>query len=204
MRKWPTISVERAVEISEEAVSVRRIYCDYDDEKFFKMTDFLEFVCGDTAEWKIKLFASSQGQDFKRKAGVVALGTRATITVDERIWEGAKRGERFFNYMLAHEVGHLLLNHHAQNAVTKNFQLYQGPNGLVNVPPTAEELEANYAAVFLQCGVALLDPRWDAMELARRAFSDPTWVKKAMRAVRVEEFRKQLNRPKPVRKRIVL
>lgn len=201
MGKRPTLSTRRAVEIFEEALSVRRLFCG--DGEFFRMTDFWQHLCDKEGRWKINAYGSSQNDDFKRKAGVIAFQDRATLTVDERLWEGARRGTLFFNFMLAHEAGHLMLDHHAKGAVTKHFQLF-GPTGLSNVPPTDEELETNYAAVFLQCGVALLDDRWTALELARRAHCDPLYVEKALRAVRVPEFQRLLNRPRPKRERVIL
>ena len=96
------------------------------------------------------------------------------------------------------------LNHHAMNAVTKHFQLFSGPRGMSNVPPTLEELEANYAAVFLQCGVALEDLRWDSAPLASRAFSDIEYVKLAQRAVRLEVFQRELRRPRQRYPRVIL
>lgn len=197
MRKGPVISIPRAVEVFKEAIDVRRRY--RPDGTFFLMSDFWEFLCEESETWSIKRHHSDKAEDFKRKAGVVAFDGRVTLSVDERLWVGAMRGNGFFNFLLAHELGHLVLDHHAKGAVTKNFQLYAGPNGMSNLPPTVEELETNFAAVFLQCGVALLDTRWSAMELARRAFSDADYVKKAQRAVRLDSFQQLLSRPKPER-----
>lgn len=202
MKKRPILSVKRAAEIYEEAISCRREYCA--DSSFFRATDLWEYLCEKSDTWKIKTYRSGETEDFKRKAGVVAFDDRVTLTLDETLWADAKRGNLFYNFMLAHELGHLVLNHHSSGAVTKNFQLYAGPNGMANVPPTAEELETNYAAAFLQCGVALLDPRWDYLQLAKRAFSDPYYVKKAQMVVRLEAFQRHLNRPRPTRERVVL
>jgi hypothetical protein len=86
----------------------------------------------------------------------------------------------------------------------KNFQLFSGPNGMSNIPPTQEELEANYAAVFFQCGVGLQDARWSATRLADRATSDVEYVKKAQARDRLDVFQRELNRPRPKRERVVL
>lgn len=202
MKSRPTLTTKRAVEIFEEAVAYRRDYCP--DTHFFRMTDFWEYLCEDSDTWSIKKYRSGEKEDFKRKAGVSAFAGRVTLTVDQELWDRAARGVLFFNYLLAHEAGHLILDHHARGAVTKHFQLYAGPNGMANLPPTVEELEANYAAVFFQCGVALLEPRLEALVLARRAYSDPNYVKKAQSAVRLDVFRRLLDRPKPKRERTVL
>jgi len=96
------------------------------------------------------------------------------------------------------------LHHHAKGEVTKHCQLSDGPKGLASLPPTVEEFEANYAGAFLQWGVALLDTRRDALQLARRAISDPRFVEKVQTVVRLGSFQRLLNRPKPNRERVVL
>lgn len=202
MSKRPILSIPRAVEIFEQAIDCRREF--RADSDFFRMTDLWEDLRDEGGMWQIKTYRSDSTEDFKRKAGVVALAGRATLTVDGQLWEKAKKGDLFFNFMLAHEAGHLLLNHHEKGKVTKHFQLYSGANGASNLPPTVEELETNYAAVFLQCGMALFDTRWDALGLARRAFSDPYYVGKAQTVVRLDAFQRLLYRPKPSRERVVL
>jgi hypothetical protein len=201
MKKRPTLSTKRAVEIFEDAVDIRRGYCA--DTDFFRMTEFWEYLCEDSETWSIKRYRSGEKENFKRKAGVIAFAGLLTLTVDQELWDRASKGNLFFNYLLAHEAGHLILNHHAKGAVTKHFELYAGPNFKANIPATVEELEANYAATFFQCGVALLEPRWEALELARRAFSDPYHVEKLQAQVRLDAFRRLLNRPRPKRERVV-
>ena len=202
MKSRPILSTSRAVEIFEETISVRRGYCA--DKDFFRMDEFWEYLCDESGRWSINTYRSNETEDFKRKAGVVAFGDRVTLTVDEKLMARAKQGCKLSNFILAHEVGHLTLNHHARSAVTKNFQLFAGPSGMSNLPPTLEELEANYAAVFFQCGVALSDARWDPIQLAHRAFSDVSYVKKAQAIIRLGEFQRKLCRQKPTFPRVVL
>jgi len=180
---------------------VRRLFCG--DAEFFKMTDYWEDLCEDNDSWRINQYRSGQTEDFARRAGVVEFEDRVTLTVDETLWADAKKGKWFFNFMLAHEAGHLMLDHHSNGAVMKNFKLF-GPDGTANIPPTAEELETNYAAVFLQCGPALAGTRWTDLELARKAYSDPRYIEKARRAMKVQAFQDHLRRPKPSRGRVVL
>ena len=193
MKSVPILTTLRVVDIFEEMISCRRMFCA--DRDFFRMPEFWEDQCDEEGRWTIKTYRSGQLEDFKRKAGVVALDDRVTLTVDERLMENAKQGCKLSNFILAHEMGHVALDHHSTGAVTKHFQLFAGPSGMSNLPPTLEELEANYAAVFLQCGVALLDTAYDAIQLAHRAFSDVHYVKKAQRIVQLEIFRRHLNRP---------
>jgi hypothetical protein len=75
---------------------------------------------------------------------------------------------------------------------------------MANTPPTLEELEANYAAVFFQCGIALADPRWNPLNLARRAFSDPYYVDKAQTIVQLEVFQREFRSTKANLKRVIL
>ncbi len=203
MRKSrPLLSAPRGAEIWTEMLSLRReLYCDSD---FFKMTEVLRTLCDVGEGWSIKTYRSNEMEDFRRRAGVIVFEGEVIISVDERLMENADPGCKLSNFILAHEIGHLALDHHARSAVTKNFQLFAGPSGMVNSPPTQEELEANYAAVFFQCGPALADTRWSPLDLANRAFSDVLYVKKAQAIVRLDVFQRELIRPKPNRERVVL
>jgi hypothetical protein len=164
------------------------------DTEFFKMTDFWDWLCTGSGHWSINLFRSNLGEDYAKKAGVVAFDHRVTLTADEELWDRAAQGCRLANFILAHEIGHLALDHHAKNAVTKNFQLFPGPRGMSNTPPTLEEMEANLAAVFLLCGEALENVRWDALDLAKRAYCDVEYVKKGQRFVRLDVFQRELRK----------
>ena len=203
MPKMPKITTERAAEIYEEMIQYRRAFCA--DTEFFKMTEFWDDVASGAGDWKINRFRSNLGADYVRKAGVVALGHKVTLSVDDELWLRAKSGCWIANYILAHEIGHLALDHHAKAAITKNFQLFVGPTGsMSNIPPTPKELEANLAAVFLQCGVALEDRRWSALDLAARAFSDVNYVRKAQMYVRLDVFLRALRRPRSKAMRVIL
>ncbi len=197
-----SLSTSRAVKIYWEALECRRAFAA--DTDFFKMPDYLEWLFGESERWSIKLFKSNQFEDFKRKASLVVFDHRVKLSVDEKLMAAARRGCWLSNFILAHEVGHLALDHHAMSATTKNFQLFAGPSGMSNIPPTLEELEANVAAVFLQCGPALMNGSLGVVELARRAFSDVTYVKKAKRIVLQDVFQRELRRPRPKRERSIM
>ncbi|NVO56447.1 hypothetical protein HW561_11675 [Rhodobacteraceae bacterium B1Z28] len=202
--KKQSLTTPEAVSLFREMIGYRRHYCE--DTEFFRMTDFWNWLAdGDgDGEVKIKTYRTENEEDYKRKAGVVAFGERATLVVDEKLLENADTGCKLSNYMLAHEFAHLALDHHAQGAVVKNFKLYSTASGNANVPPTKEEYEANLAAVFFQCGIALLDPKLDALSLAHRANSDVSYVKKAVRMCRLEVFRDELKRQSYGIERVVL
>jgi len=202
MTRKPTLSTTRAAEIWRDTLWCRREL--YSDQSFFKMTEVWETLCTDIKPWRLKTYRSNQLEDFKRKAGLTVLGDYVTLTVDERLWKNAERGSKLCNFILSHEFGHLALDHHSSCAGTLNFQLFSGPTGMSNSPPTIEELEANFAAVFFQCGVALMDSRMDPIELAHRAFSDVTYVKKAQRIVQLDVFKEAVLRLKSARRRVVL
>lgn len=202
MRRRPVLSTTRTAQVFREMVSLRRDY--RQDGTFFRMSEFWEDLCENSDEWTIKPYKSGETEDFKRKAGVVALGDRVTLTVDSKLMDKAKSGCALSNFILAHEVGHLGLDHFARSSMTKNFQLFSGPSGAVNAPPTLEELEANYAAVFFQCGPSLLDKNLDGLQLARQAFSDVYYVRKLQRLVQLDAFKNELYRQQRVSERIVL
>ena len=202
MKSSQILTTARAVDIFEEVISCRRMFCA--DNEFFRMTEFWEDLCDEEGRWSIKTYRSNLSDDFKRKAAVVSFDDRVTLTVDEKLMANAKNGCKLSNFILAHEMGHIALDHHSRGAVTKYFQLFAGPSGMSNLPPTIEELEANFAAVFLQCGVALMDPGLDAVQLAHRAFSDVYYVKKAQKIVQLEVFQRLLNRPKRTYERVIL
>ncbi|WP_426033470.1 hypothetical protein [Cypionkella sp. TWP1-2-1b2] len=195
MTKRPFLTTARSVAIFDEMISCRREYCA--DTDFFRMTDFWEDQCDDEGRWQINKYRSDETEDFKRKAGVIAFDYRVTLSVDEKLMANAKRGCMLSNFILAHEMGHVALGHHLRSATTKNFQLFDGPRGMCNLPPTLEELEANYAGTFLQCGVALFDSKWSPLDLARRAFTNVEYVRKSQRIVGLEVFQRELVRPKP-------
>lgn len=191
-RNRPTIAPARAARIYVDMLWYRREL--YDDHTFFKMTDVWKTLCEEFDGFAVKTYKTSEVEDFKRKAGLIAFDGRVTLTADERLMDLASRGCWLSNYMLAHEFGHLGLDHHRTGAIVKNFQLFVGPSGMENIPPTPEELEANYAATFFQCGVALLDLRFSDLELARRAFSDPNYIKKARAIMGAPAFQREVQR----------
>jgi len=192
MKKRPSLSTSRLAAIYTTAIDYRRGF--RADHEFFRMTDVWEDLCG-SEQCSIKTYCSDKTEDFKRKACVVALGHSVTLVADERLMVRAEEGCGFMNFMLAHELGHLNLDHHERGVGIKYFQLFSGPGGMsANIPPTVEELEANFAAVFFQCGVFLEDVRWHPVRLAQRAFSDVYYVKKAQSIVQAADFQQELKR----------
>lgn len=196
-----TLSVYSAVDIFREMLSLRRIYCE--DTHFFKMNDVWEWLAEDNKEIRIKTYNGSSSTR-PAKAGVVAFGDKSTLVVSEEMLSRAKSGCKLANFTLAHEFSHLALDHHAKGAVVKNFQLFESSSGLANIPPTIEELEANYAAVFFQCGVELLDSRNVPIFLANQAHADVYYVKKAMKILSVPAFRRELSKLNSSIERVVL
>jgi len=202
MTRRPELLTSNLARIFREALWYRREFSA--DQDHFKMTEIWERCCRDFVGWTIKKYMPKETADYKRKAGVVMLGGRVTLTVDARLWENAVKGCYLSNFILAHEFGHLILEHHSGNGVTKNFQLFEGPSGMSNLPPTLEELEANFAAVFFQCGEALKDVDLSHVELARRASSNYRDVAKAQKFVQLETFQKELFRQTARYQRVVL
>ncbi|WP_411890440.1 hypothetical protein [Yoonia sp. SDW83-1] len=201
MSKRPNISARRAAQVFKEAVACRRLF--RGDGKFFKMSEFWEYLCAENDCWKIKQTKSGPLSDYQRRAGVVAFGDLMTLVVDSELMRLARLGRGFANFILAHEMCHLMLDHHANAKVIKNFKVVDSETGKSVLPPTDEELETNYAAIFLQCGMALFDERLSAVELARRAYTDVALVKKAKSLVRIPEFKSELERISKQRPRVV-
>lgn len=193
--KVPSLSAGRYAEIYRTMIFYRREYCDDEDLRYFKMSDFWEWLCGDgEGGWQVKTFRSDIYDDYLRKAAIIAFDGRMTLTVDEVLWEKARHGSKVPNFILGHEFAHLALDHHLGNATKKNFHLKKRSTDVAIVPPTPEELEANFGGVVFQCGPILGDVRWGALDIANRAFSDVAQVEKAMRIVRLEAFKQELNR----------
>ncbi len=198
-KKRPAVTTTRMAEIYIEMVFLRREYMEYchehsGDTLFFKMSDFWNWLCEGSSEFKIKKYRSDQTKDFSRRASIVALGNWMTLTVDERLFAKAADGDKFANYILAHEFGHLALGHSEISATKRNYLMSESARGMANIPATVEELEANLAAPFFQCGKLLEDARWDAVHLANRAFSDVYSVERAQKFVRLEIFQREVRR----------
>lgn len=202
MKKSPFLSTTRVAVAFNEMIACRRLR--FADDSFFRMTEVWKDLCDENERWSIKTYKTKEAEDYKRKAGVISFADRVTLIVDEALWANAERGCKLSNFILAHELGHVAQDHHAGSRIIKNFQLFAGPSGMSNLPPTPEELEANLAAVFFQCGVALMDPELDPIQLAHRAFSDVYYVKKAQKIVQLEVFQRELEKLKTNYPRIVL
>jgi hypothetical protein len=197
----PEITGTRAAVLFQDALSHRQLYIE--DGKFFKMSCFWEWLAdGETVT--VKTYNSPATEDHKRRAGVIAFAGRTILTTDSVLLANARRGEGLSNTILAHELAHLALDHHANRKVVKNFQLFSTPKGMSNIPPTIEELEANVWAVFFQCGSALLEKTVDPVYLAKRAFTDVSFVKLALELCRRPLFLQKLNEPRPIRERVIL
>lgn len=197
----PKISLQRAAWLLREMLSYRRI--EFLDNEFFSMSEVWRTMAEDNPDLSIKEFKGS-GNIQEKKAGVIALGGRATLIVAEQLMQRAEAGDKLANFTLAHELAHLMLDHHEKSAGIKNFILEHGSKGYTTKPPSDEELETNYAAVFFQCGVALLAPRANAIELSRRAKTDTEWTKKAIALCSVKEFQEEFGKLHHSIQRIVL
>ena len=203
MFKSPTISNSRFVQIYRDVLSCRREH--HADKDFFKMTDVWSQLTDSGSSWRIKFFSSNLGDSYRRKAGVVAFGDIVTLTVDRELWKRAESGELFSGFMLAHELGHVALGHHTRHATTKNFKLAQSSSGMYSIiPPNSEELEANFAAVIFQCGVALADERWNVVDLAKRARTDIGYVKKTREFLLSPAVKAELHTEKKRYPRVIL
>ena len=187
MKTSQALTTVRAAEIFDVVVSYRGEFCA--DTDFIKMTAVWDDLCAAGDLWRIKRYDSAPGTDYDRKASVIAVGHNLVLTVDSQFWRRAERGEKLPNYVLAHELGHVILGHHAKKPNLKHFNLGKVRGQTMGIlPPNLEEKEASFAGVIFQSGNALADMRWDATRLAERAFSDVREVKNAQRFVQLDVF----------------
>jgi hypothetical protein len=194
MKHRPTLTTRRVVEIYVEMVDIRREFCA--DHDFVKMPTVWEGLMDEQGNWAIRRYHSRPGEDYLRRAAVMQLGDKMRLTVDNQLWENALRGKKLDNHVLAHELAHLTLGHPSSGGIATNFALDDDGTVIRLSPPNKTELEADLGAVFFQCGVALMDDRRDAKELADRAFAEISYVKKAMQYVRLDAFKRELKRQK--------
>jgi len=198
--KKPYVSLARGVEIFRETVSIRQICCN--DEQFFTMEQFWTDLERDIEEIKIHQL-EEKDDDREKRAGVIHFAGMTTLIVSRSLMSKARRGSRFVNFTLAHELAHVILGHHDNQAKIMNFTLSSGEVRRV-APKTIEEYEADLGAVFLQCGVSLLGSGYSASELAAKAYSETSKIGEAMTICRLNEFREQLEEINNQRKRIAL
>ena len=193
MKNKQFLTTTRAVQIFDEMVERRRGFCG--DKEFVRMDWVWEELCPDEGTWRIRTYRSRETEGYRRKAGVVQINHDLTLIVDERLFGAAKKGEGLPNFILAHELTHVALDHHAESVGLKHFQLFQSANGMMSIkPPTVVEQEADLGGVIFQCGIALLDERLTDVDLAKKAFTDLSMVKKARRFVRLDVFKRELQR----------
>ena len=176
----------------------------FEGNKNMKMPEVWARLSDGNENWKLKIAKAKEGEDWKRKASIIEFDGSVTLISDETLWENAKRGRGLENFLIAHEIGHLILDHHKKSAMVKHFQLKETKVGMARIPESIEEREADFAGVFFQCGTALLDRKVDALTLARNAFSDALEIKKVQRLVHLGVFQRELQRPRRKHERVVL
>jgi len=200
-KKTPSLCPKQGARLFRRTLSSRRHFCD--DGKFFKAVDAWREISSDVPEINIKAYKGAG-----TKAGVVALGGAATLIAPQDMLVRADKGCKLANFTLAHEMAHLLEGHHENNAVIKNFQLFDHVTGNANIPPTLEELEANYVAVFWLCGPSIFDCDRkvtaadgslrslgrDAKQLADRAFCDVQQIRRARKLLEQQSFWEEINK----------
>lgn len=196
----PSISATCAAMMMREMLWHRREFCS--DNEFFKMVDYWDWLAKELPEISIKKFVARGRAELK--AGVVCFNNRSTLIVPTEMLKKSGEGEKLSNFTLAHEFAHIALDHHAKGAVVKHFQLINTSTGVANVPPNIEELEANFAAVFFQIGVALLAPNADPIALANRANTDVTYTRKAIAICSLPEFQREFSKLQHSIERVIL
>lgn len=193
---WKQLNTPDTVRLFCEMSDLRSHYANADEAvpmtEVWKDLASPDFKNADEFDTNIKFFSGDE--EHKRKAGVIAFGRRITLVVSREFWELALRNDMLRNFLLAHEYAHVVLDHHASAAVIKNFKLGSRSGVNANIPPDWEEFETNVAAVFFQCGYALLNEEKTAFELAKKFYTDEYYVEKLQRLCQSKAFQNELNR----------
>ena len=199
---WKQIKTSDAVKLFREMLSLRNDFAEPDAS--VSMTDVWLELADDryqkTDEYrtKIKLYSGSDTDD--TKAGVVVFGNLLTLVVTKHFWELARKNSVLQNFLLAHEFAHVACDHHSNGAGMKHFRLTSKNGVKANIPPTWEEFEANLAAVFFQCGVALFEKETTPFELASRHRTDFRYAKRIQKLCQSDVFQAEYDKqtaPKP-------
>lgn len=194
----PKLTTQRAVEIYEEMLMVRREY--YADTEFFKMPDVWTELVDESGDLTIKTFKSTTGDDYLLRAAVMIVDKKIRLNVDKQLWHNAGLGKNLDNFILAHEFAHLALDHVSNRGAPTNFFMGEKGGMKMILPPSLIEREADIGAVFFQCGIALMDLRRDVKQLADRAFTDIRHVEKARQYVLLDIFQRELQRQRGLRR----
>jgi IrrE N-terminal-like domain len=81
----------------------------------FEITEFVETTVTHyckkkrNSELRIHLFERADKYD---EPANVTFGTNITLHVDRRVWDAAKVGDEYSRFVVAHEVGHIVLHDH--------------------------------------------------------------------------------------------
>ena len=203
---WKQLKTPDAVQLFCQMVDLRSYYATPDEP--VSMTEVWEDMAStefeDSDEFKTKIKMFSGEEKHNRKAGVVAFASQISLIVSKGFWELARKGERFRNFLLAHEFVHIVRDHHAHGAVVKHFQLDSRTGVNSNIPPTWEEFETNVGAVLFQCGTALFEKDRTAFEIAQKFRTDPYYVERLQRLCQSRVFLDEYERQTSPKPRVVL
>jgi hypothetical protein len=97
--------------LAENALLWRKLG-DVNNLGYFDIVQFIETVLAPTFKSKGSLkinFINSSGDDDR---AYVTYRPTVTLHVDSEVWALAKQGDPFSRYILAHEIGHILLHNH--------------------------------------------------------------------------------------------
>ena len=85
---------------------------------YFNIIEFLEKVLLRKIKrpFKIKFFDASEGE----KPAYVTFDRQTTLHVDSEVWRLAELGEPDARFIIAHEIGHLLLHDHDAKAFSNS------------------------------------------------------------------------------------
>lgn len=204
---WKQLKTQETVRLFWEMVDLRNYYVA--SGEVVSMTEVWEDLAStefdETDEFKTRIKFFSGDEEHDRKAAVIAFASKITLVVSKGFWSLACNKGMLQNFLLAHEFSHIALDHHSKAAAIKHFKLDASHGTYANIPPTWEEFETNVAAVFFQCGDALLEKEKLALDIAVKFRTDAYYVGRLQKLCQSQTFRDELDKQlgqKP--KRVVL
>jgi Zn-dependent peptidase ImmA (M78 family) len=153
------VSFDREESIAATALAWRK-EAGHENSAEFNIVKFIEDVLAKKFKRKgqltIEFFDMIPGDD----PAFVTFQPAVTLHVDREIWELAKLGDPKARYILAHEIGHILLHDHHAKAFASE------PNSKLYVKETSAEWQANTFAAYFLVPDALVLAHLNASELS--------------------------------------
>ncbi len=178
----PTITPKRIVQISRETESWRRLYFDdnHDEAKngILNAAKCWEWFASYLPETVKIRFDHNLDRTEKRVAFVLKLDPYIRLISSKLKFEKAKKGARFQNFVLAHEIAHIILGHSENSTSAKPFSLHSENGVLKALAEDVDEVEAHYGAILLQIGDQIFEKDFDVTATLKIAATDEVTLRR--------------------------